>query len=150
MNHKELSNIPSNSFIWIKCGWFSGILVNCVGRMYEYPDEFGNVPFEVLWSLINMNIGAMLTTTRIVVNRMKKQKKGAIINISSGSELQPVPYATLYAASKVNFYSFLPQSDSQYNYCFLGICSAFYTRIATWARSLWHNSSTDHSILCPN
>lgn len=69
--------------------------------MYEYPDQMCNVSPDVLWSLINMNIGAMITMTRIVVNGMKARKKGAIVNISSGSELQPVPYITVYAASKV-------------------------------------------------
>lgn len=78
-------------------------VVNSVGRMYNYPDELSNVSVEVLWSLINMNIGAMITMTRIVVNRMKERQKGAIVNISSGSELQPIPYVTLYAATKVNF-----------------------------------------------
>lgn len=70
--------------------------------MYEYPDELANIPMEVLWSLIKLNIGAMLTMTRIVVNGMKLRRKGAIVNISSGSELQPIPYVTLYAATKVS------------------------------------------------
>lgn len=35
---------------------------------------------------------------------MKKRRKGAIINISSGSELQPLPYMAVYGASKVNVY----------------------------------------------
>lgn len=69
--------------------------------MYEVPDELCNVPMEILWSLINLNIGAMVTMTRIVINGMKKRGKGAIVNISSGSELQPSPYITLYAATKV-------------------------------------------------
>lgn len=40
--------------------------------------------------------------TRILVNGMKTRGKGAIVNISSGSELQPLPYMAVYAASKVN------------------------------------------------
>lgn len=40
--------------------------------------------------------------TRILVNGMKARGKGAIVNISSGSELQPLPYMAVYAASKVN------------------------------------------------
>lgn len=70
--------------------------------MYEYPDQMSNVPVDVLWSLININIGAMITMTRIVVNGMKERKKGAIVNIASGAELQPIPYATVYAATKVH------------------------------------------------
>lgn len=71
--------------------------------MYEYPDELGNIPIDVLWNIINMNIGAILTMSHIVIEGMKKRKRGAIVNISSGSELQPLPYVTLYAASKVKF-----------------------------------------------
>lgn len=79
-------------------------LVNCVGRMYDYPDELCRSPIDVLWSMINMNIGAMLTMTHIVLKGMKERKRGAIVNISSGSELFPIPYCTLYAATKVNWY----------------------------------------------
>lgn len=39
--------------------------------------------------------------TRMVVNDMKARGKGAIVNISSGSELQPLPFMAVYAASKV-------------------------------------------------
>lgn len=74
--------------------------------MYEYPDELGNIPIDVLWNIINMNIGAMLTMSHIVIEGMKKRKRGAIVNISSGSELQPLPYVTLYAASKAISYYF--------------------------------------------
>lgn len=90
---------------WI-CHFLVKIPVNCVGRMYEFPDEFSNVPMEILWSLIKLNVGAMITMTRIVVNGMKERKKGAIINISSGSELMPCPFLTVYAATKVNFSKF--------------------------------------------
>lgn len=40
--------------------------------------------------------------TRMLINDMKARGKGAIVNISSGSELQPLPYMAVYAASKVN------------------------------------------------
>lgn len=39
--------------------------------------------------------------TRMLINGMKARGKGAIVNISSGSELQPLPYMAVYAASKV-------------------------------------------------
>ena len=69
--------------------------------MYDYPDELGKVPEQILWDIININIGSVTAMTRLIVNDMKKRGKGAIINISSGSELQPLPYATVYSASKV-------------------------------------------------
>lgn len=96
-------------------------IVNCIGRMYEYPDELGNIPIDVLWNLINMNVGACLTMTHIVMNGMKERKKGVIVNISSGSELQPLPYVTLYAATKVSFDLYMLWSCSlmanTYSFC---------------------------------
>lgn len=78
------------------------ILVNNVGRMYDYPDELGKLSPDFLWSLLNINMGSVTMMTRMLVNDMKKRGKGAIVNISSGSELQPLPYAAVYGASKVD------------------------------------------------
>uniref|UniRef100_A0A1A9WL19 Uncharacterized protein n=1 Tax=Glossina brevipalpis TaxID=37001 RepID=A0A1A9WL19_9MUSC len=77
-----------------------GILVNNVGRMYDYPDELCNQPEDLLWEIININIGAVTFMSRLVIPEMKKQRKGAIVNISSGSELQPTPLVAVYAATK--------------------------------------------------
>lgn len=76
--------------------------VNNVGRMYDYPEELGKLSPDLLWSLININMSSVTMMTRMLVNEMKKRGKGAIVNISSGSELQPLPYAAVYGASKVS------------------------------------------------
>ncbi|KAI4465092.1 hypothetical protein MML48_3g00015850 [Holotrichia oblita] len=75
--------------------------VNNVGMQYTYPMVVGEVPEQQLWDIININVGAVTMMTRILVEDMKKRKKGAIVNVSSGSELQPLPLMTVYAASKV-------------------------------------------------
>lgn len=62
---------------------------------------------QLLWSIININIGAVTMMTRMLINDMKVRGKGAIVNISSGSELQPLPYMAVYAASKVTVYNLL-------------------------------------------
>lgn len=80
---------------------FGPNLVNNVGRMYDYPDELGKVPSDLIWSMINTNVGAVTMMTRMLINDMKNRGKGAIVNISSGSELQPLPYMAVYSASKV-------------------------------------------------
>lgn len=69
--------------------------------MYDFPDELGKVSEQLLWNVININIGAVTMMTRMIINDMKSRGKGAIVNISSGSELQPLPYMAVYAASKV-------------------------------------------------
>lgn len=91
---KELEGIPV------------GILVNNVGKMYDYPDELAKVPEDILWDLININVAACTMMCRMLIDQMKKNGKGAIVNISSGSELQPLPYMTVYSATKKYVKSF--------------------------------------------
>lgn len=78
-----------------------GILVNNVGIQYSYPMYFGELPEDELWSLININIGAATQMTRLILPNMVSKKRGAIVNLSSGSKLQPLPFMNLYAASKI-------------------------------------------------
>lgn len=62
----------------------------------------GEVPEKDLWDIININVGAATMLTRLIINDMKKRGRGAIVNVSSGSELQPLPLMTVYAATKVD------------------------------------------------
>ncbi|XP_066995364.2 inactive hydroxysteroid dehydrogenase-like protein 1 [Anabrus simplex] len=83
-----------------------GILVNNVGCQYSYPMYLAEVPEQELWDIVNVNIGATTMMTRMILPQMQARKRGAIINVSSGSELQPLPLMTVYAASKVFVKSF--------------------------------------------
>lgn len=83
-----------------------GILVNNVGLMYDYPEELSKVPEQRLWDLINVNMAACTMMSHMIIPQMKKAGKGAIVNISSGSELQPLPLMAVYAASKLYVKSF--------------------------------------------
>lgn len=83
-----------------------GILVNNVGKQYKYPMCVGEVEEKELWDILNINIGATTMMTRMVLPQMVQRKKGAIVNVSSGSELQPLPLMTVYAASKTFIQSF--------------------------------------------
>ncbi|XP_076166474.1 inactive hydroxysteroid dehydrogenase-like protein 1 [Ptiloglossa arizonensis] len=92
-----------------------GILVNNVGTQYSYPMYLGEVPEDELWDIININIGATTLMTRLVIGQMQKRGKGAIVNISSGSELQPLPLMTVYAATKVYINSFSKAIRAEYS-----------------------------------
>ncbi|XP_049304502.1 inactive hydroxysteroid dehydrogenase-like protein 1 isoform X2 [Bactrocera dorsalis] len=85
---RELSGIPV------------GILVNNVGKMYDYPDELSNISEDTIWDMININVAAVTIMTRMLIPELKKQKRGAIVNLSSGSELQPMPNMAVYVATK--------------------------------------------------
>uniref|UniRef100_A0A1A9ZCY9 Uncharacterized protein n=1 Tax=Glossina pallidipes TaxID=7398 RepID=A0A1A9ZCY9_GLOPL len=84
---KELLDIPI------------GILVNNVGCA-SCPDELCNRSEDWLWNIINLNVGAVTLMSRIVIPQMKKQGKGAIVNISSNAELTPIPLTAVYSATK--------------------------------------------------
>ncbi|XP_066903803.1 inactive hydroxysteroid dehydrogenase-like protein 1 [Halyomorpha halys] len=83
-----------------------GILVNNVGKQYTYPTYLSEVPEQELWDIINVNIGATTLMTKMILPQMVARKRGAIVNVSSSSELQPLPLMTVYAATKVFVKSF--------------------------------------------
>lgn len=78
-----------------------GVLINNVGRMYDFPDELDNISESLIWQIININVGAVTMMTRAVIPQMKVKKRGIIVNVSSGSECQPAPLMTVYASTKV-------------------------------------------------
>ncbi|XP_075433034.1 inactive hydroxysteroid dehydrogenase-like protein 1 isoform X2 [Ascaphus truei] len=77
-----------------------GILVNNAGAFYDYPQCVTELPEENIWDMININIAAATMLVHIVLPGMVQRRKGAIINVSSGSCVQPAPQITVYAATK--------------------------------------------------
>ena len=69
--------------------------------MYDYPQEFSNVPEQKIWNMVLLNIGATAMMSRLLIEHMKANGKGAIVNISSITQNSPGPYFTMYAAGKV-------------------------------------------------
>ncbi|NXA07839.1 HSDL1 protein, partial [Sapayoa aenigma] len=77
-----------------------GILVNNVGTLHAYPEYFTNLPEDILWDMIHINIASANMMTHIVLPGMVKKKKGAIVNVSSAVCCHPTPLLTAYGASK--------------------------------------------------
>lgn len=75
----------------------------------------GEVPEDELWNIINVNVGATTLMSRMVIEDMKKRGRGALVNISSGSELQPLPLMTVYAATKIYVRSFSEALRAEYS-----------------------------------
>ncbi|CAK1549574.1 unnamed protein product [Leptosia nina] len=83
-----------------------GILVNNVGGQYDYPMPLCEVTLAKAWEIINLNVVTVTTLTRMLLPAMVARGQGAIVNISSGSEAQPLPLMTVYAATKAYTRSF--------------------------------------------
>ncbi|CAF4872240.1 unnamed protein product [Pieris macdunnoughi] len=92
-----------------------GILVNNVGVQYEYPMPLCELPTAKAWEIINVNVVAVTTLTRMLLPAMVARGKGAVVNVSSGSELQPLPLMAVYAASKVYVRNFTQAIRDEYS-----------------------------------
>ncbi|EPS70494.1 hypothetical protein M569_04268, partial [Genlisea aurea] len=79
-----------------------GILINNAGMSYQYARFFHEVDDKTLNELIKVNIEATTKITAAVLPGMVKRKKGAIVNIGSGSAsiLPADPLYSVYAATK--------------------------------------------------
>ncbi|XP_075796445.1 inactive hydroxysteroid dehydrogenase-like protein 1 isoform X2 [Pelodiscus sinensis] len=77
-----------------------GILVNSVGVFCAYPEYFTRLSEDKLWEIVNVNIAAANMMVHIVLPGMVERKRGAIVNVSSGSCCKPTPQMAAYSASK--------------------------------------------------
>lgn len=74
------------------------VLINNAGRgsfgRFDELSEDGEL------SLVRLNIEGFLSVLRLVIPGMKARRSGKILNVSSISAMQPVPFMATYAASK--------------------------------------------------
>ncbi|OMO81514.1 Short-chain dehydrogenase/reductase SDR [Corchorus olitorius] len=79
-----------------------GILVNNAGLSYPGARFFHEVDSELTDGIIKVNIEAATWITKAVIPVMLKKKKGAIVNVGSGSSggICSFPLYTVYAATK--------------------------------------------------
>ena len=67
---------------------------------------FADSPTDYLENIIQLNISAMTLLTRLLLPVLKEQPKAFILNVSSLAAFSPVPYKTVYPASKAFIYNF--------------------------------------------
>jgi len=77
-----------------------GVLINNVGVSYRYPMYFHELSDEEVDALVEMNVNSTVWMTRFVLGGMVEKKKGAIVNISSGSAMYTLPLLANYSAAK--------------------------------------------------
>ncbi|XP_073941299.1 inactive hydroxysteroid dehydrogenase-like protein 1 [Choristoneura fumiferana] len=91
-----------------------GILVNNVGLNYDAPVELCDAPLSRSLDIILVNAGAVTALSRLLLPGMVARGRGALVNVSSGSELQPFPLMSVYAATKAYVRSFTHAIREEY------------------------------------
>ena len=82
------------------------LVVNNVGIAAEHLMPFLHMEERVILSMMKVNMFPCTMLTRAFLPSMKRRRKGAIINISSVARLQPLPYITVYSATKHFIHAF--------------------------------------------
>lgn len=89
---------------WIKMNYSINMIINNAGiggtHIFEHSD------IDYLNDIIQLNIRAMVMFTRLLLPELQKHEKAYVLNVSSLAAFSPVPYKTIYPASKAFIYHF--------------------------------------------
>ena len=80
------------------------VLINNAG--FGDYGMFSDRPLAKQINMIQLNIAVLTELTGLFLPEMKARKKGAIVNVSSIAGFQPLPYMSVYAATKAFVLSF--------------------------------------------
>lgn len=80
------------------------LLINNAG--FGDYGAFTERPLQKQVDMIQLNITALVELTSLFLPLMQKRKRGGIINVSSIAAYQPLPYLSVYAATKAFVLSF--------------------------------------------
>jgi 17beta-estradiol 17-dehydrogenase / very-long-chain 3-oxoacyl-CoA reductase len=77
-----------------------GILVNNVFIAYDFPKYFSELSVLELWQMMNVNVAGCTMLTHVLLEKMVKRRKGAIINVCPSVHMGgPCPLMTGYSAT---------------------------------------------------
>jgi short-subunit dehydrogenase len=99
------------------------LLINNAG--FGGRGEFWDLPPERVSQMLRLNVQAVVELTHLLLPHMIERRAGAIINVSSTSSFQPVPYTAVYAATKAFVTSFsmsLAEETRPYGICVVTLC----------------------------
>ena len=80
------------------------LLVNNAG--FAKAGAFGELPFDVQADMVRLNVLTLTELARLYLPAMRERRRGGIINIASTAAFQPVPYMSVYGATKAFVLSF--------------------------------------------
>jgi uncharacterized protein len=80
------------------------LLINNAG--FGGRGEFWNLPLDRQIEMFRLNVQTVVELTHLLLPSLLESRKGGIVNVSSITGFQPVPFAALYAATKAFVTSF--------------------------------------------
>jgi short-subunit dehydrogenase len=80
------------------------LLINNAG--YGKGGEFTELPFDVQANMVRLNVNTLMELTRLYLPAMRQRKRGGVINVGSTASWQPVPFMSVYGATKAFVLSF--------------------------------------------
>jgi len=89
---------------WIKTNYQIDMLINNAG--VGGTKHFEEAGFDYIDIIINLNMRALTLLTHQLLPVLKSQQKAYILNIASMAAMGPMPYKTIYPASKAFVSSF--------------------------------------------
>ena len=112
------------------------LLINNAG-LGDYG-AFSDRPLSKQIAMVQLNVTAVVELTGLFLPQMQQRRDGAIINVSSIAAFQPIPYMSVYAATKAFILNYTEalwaeNKDKNNNVRILAVCpgptkSEFYDR----------------------
>jgi len=81
-----------------RLGWTVDLLVNNAG--FSKAGEFTELAFDIQADMVRLNVNTLMEMTRLYLPAMRQRRRGGVINVASNAAFQPVPYMSVYAATK--------------------------------------------------
>ena len=117
------------------------IVINNAG--FGFSGLFLDSPVKNYKEMMNLNMYSLVELTHLFMKDMVDEKNGGIINISSLASFQPMPYFSIYAATKAFVTSFTIGLYEEYrdkNIRVLGVCPG-YTKTNFNKRAVMKNNN---------
>jgi short-subunit dehydrogenase len=105
--HRDLTDrdAPGDLYNWIKENNYRvNILINNAGISFEGP--FEDCPPEFYEKSMLLNMVALVSLTRLFIEDLKMMEESYILNVGSVASYFPLPYKSVYSASKAFVFSF--------------------------------------------
>ncbi len=88
------------------------ILINNAG--YGLSGLFSDISKDDQTKMIQLNIASLVELTHLFIGDMVKQKRGCVLNVASTAAFQPIPWMSVYAATKSFVLSFSEGLHAEY------------------------------------